>query len=381
MLTPERIAELEAFDGGGERVLSAYLDLDPRRQPRRAYRIVLEDLAKAIRSRLDRKKRLAFEAEVTRVLEWLDGNAPHGKGVALFSSAPRQFFQAHWLPVRVRDHLAWELTPDVAPLLEIADEYERYAVVLVEQNRARLFTVFMGAIEESAALKDDEVPPRHDQGGVSQSHFQHHHDLHVLWHLKRVAGRLAELFRRRPFDRLILAGPEEVTSELRPLLPDALARRVVAVTPLEASAGEREVLEKTLEIEAGVEREAEERLLGELFETAGAGGKATRGLAPTLEALWLGEVRTLVVADGAAGEGSECPRCARLEPGEVATCPACGSAMRPVHDVFHRAMARAIEQAGRVEVVHGDAAQRLLQAGDGLGALLRFRAVAAPVVA
>jgi peptide subunit release factor 1 (eRF1) len=269
----------------------------------------------------------------------------------------------------------------VAPLLEVTDEYERYAVALVEKDRARLFSVFMGALEESDALRDEQVPARHDQGGVSQSHFQRHHDLHVLWHLKRVAGRLAALFRRRPFDRLILAGPEEVTSELRALLPDALARRVAAVVPLETSANEREVLEKTLEIEARVEREAEERLIQELLETAGAGGRATRGLAPTLEALWLGEVRTLVVADGAEAEGSECPRCGRLEAGDIATCPACGNAMRSVHDVFHRAMARTIEQAGRVEVVHGDAARRLLEAGGGLGALLRFRAVAAPVVA
>ena len=73
--------------------------------------------------------------------------------------------------------------------------------------------------------------------------------------------------------------------------------------------------------------------------------------------------------------------CGRLEPGDVATCPACGSAMQPVHDVVHRAMARTIEQAGRVEVVHGDAAGRLLQAGGGLGALVRFRATVVPVVA
>ena len=218
VLTPERIAELEAFDAGGERVLSVYLDLDPQRQARHAYRIVLEDLAKEIRSRLDRKERAAFEADVMRVQEWLDEHAPRGNGVALFSSEPRKFFQAHWLPIRVQDHLAWDLTPDVAPLLEVADEYERYAVALVEKDRARLFSVFMGAIEESDGLRDEEVPPRHDQGGVSQSHFQHHHDLHVLWHLKRVAGRLAALFRSRPFDRLILAGPEDVISELRPLL-------------------------------------------------------------------------------------------------------------------------------------------------------------------
>lgn len=381
MRTPEQITELEAFDGGGERVLSVYLDLDPRRQAKHAYLVVLEDLTKEVRSRLDRKERAAFEVDLALVREWLDAHAPpHGNGVALFSSTPRKFFQAHWLPVRVQDHLAWDFTPDVAPLLEVADEYERYAVALVAMNRARLFTVFMGAIEESDALKDNEVPSKHHQGGLSQSHFQRHHDLHVLWHLKRVAGRLAALFRRRPFDRLILAGPEEVTSELRPLLPDALARRVAAVVPLETSANEREILEKTLEIEAKVKREAEERLLQELFETAEAGGRATRGLAPTLEALWLGEVRTLLVADGAEVTGSECPNCDRLEPGDVVTCPACGSAMRPVHDVIHRAMARTIEQAGRVEVVHGDAARRLLEAG-GMGALLRFRAAAAPIVA
>jgi peptide chain release factor subunit 1 len=381
MLTLEQIAELEAFDGRGHRVLSVYLDLEPQRQARHAYRVVLEDLSKEIRSRLDRKERDAFQAEVMQAQEWLEEHAPHGKGVALFSSEPRKLFKAHWLPVRVQDHLAWDLTPDVAPLIEVADEYERYAVALVENDRARLFTVFMGAIEESDTLRDKEVPSRHDQGGLSQSHFQRHHDLHVLWHLKRVAERLAALYRSRPFDRLILAGPEEVTSELRPLLPDPLARRVVAAVPLDVSADERDILEKTLQIEAGIEREDEERLLGELLETAGAGGRATTGTAPTLEALWLGEVRTLMVADGAELEGSECLNCGRLEPRQIATCPACGSAMRSVHDVVHRAMARTIEQAGRVEVVHGDAARRLLEVGAGLGALLRFRAVTAPVVA
>ncbi|MEA2724329.1 MAG: peptide chain release factor subunit 1 [Gemmatimonadales bacterium] len=381
LLTPERIAELEAFDGGGQRVLSVYLDFDPQRQVRHAYRAELENLAKEIRPSLGRKERDVFQAEVAVVLDWLDGNPPRGKGLALFSSSSRKFFEAHWLPVRVRDHLTWELKPDVAPLLEVADEYERYAVALVETNRARLFTVFMGAIEESDALRDKEVPPRHDQGGVSQSHFQHHHDLHVLWHLKRVAERLAALFRRRPFDRLILAGPEEVTSEFRSLLPDPLARRVAAVVPLETYANDREILEKTLEVEARVEREAEERLLQELFEIAGAGGRATAGIGQTLEALWLGEVRTLVVADGPDLEGSECSTCGRLEPGTLATCPACGNPMRPVHNVVHRAMARTIEQAGRVEVVHGEAARRLQEAGGGLGALLRFRATAAPIIA
>jgi hypothetical protein len=35
MVIQEQIEEFEAFDGGGARVLSVYLDLDPERQVRR----------------------------------------------------------------------------------------------------------------------------------------------------------------------------------------------------------------------------------------------------------------------------------------------------------------------------------------------------------
>ena len=45
--------------------------------------------------------------------------------------------------------------------------------------------------------------------------------------------------------------------------------------------------------------------------------------------------------------------------------------MHHVHDVFHRAAHRAVERAGRAEVVYGDAERQLLELGGGLGALLR----------
>jgi hypothetical protein len=47
--------------------------------------------------------------------------------------------------------------------------------------------------------------------------------------------------------------------------------------------------------------------------------------------------------------------------------------MRAVHDVFHRAMQRTLDQAGSVEVVHGRVARQLHEKGEGLGALLRYR--------
>jgi len=46
--------------------------------------------------------------------------------------------------------------------------------------------------------------------------------------------------------------------------------------------------------------------------------------------------------------------------------------MDSVTDLFERAIERTVAMAGSVEVVHGEPAQRLLQAGGGLGALLRY---------
>ena len=52
MLTLEDVTQLEAFDGGAARVLSAYLRLDPARQVRRSHRVVFDDLVKEARARL-----------------------------------------------------------------------------------------------------------------------------------------------------------------------------------------------------------------------------------------------------------------------------------------------------------------------------------------
>jgi peptide chain release factor subunit 1 len=341
------IERLASFDGRGACVLSTYLSLAPERQVERTYRTVFKDLAKELRERLDEPRREALGAEVARVRDWLESAPPQGLGLAIFSCTPAGLWETLALHVPVRDRLVFESTPYVAPLLDLLDGYERYAVALVDKEKARFFSVFLGEIEETDDFKDF-VPAKH------------------------VAEYLTDLHRRRPFDRLILAGPEEATSELRRLLPRALASRVVAAIPAETFAGPQEILDRTLEIERQIERATEDRLLSELFETAAAGGLARVGIEPTLEALFLGEVRTLVVADGAQAEGSECANCGRLATGRPSACPACGSQMDPVTDLFERAIERTVAMAGSVEVVHDEPAQRLLQAGGGLGALLRY---------
>jgi peptide subunit release factor 1 (eRF1) len=51
----------------------------------------------------------------------------------------------------------------------------------------------------------------------------------------------------------------------------------------------------------------------------------------------------------------------------------CGTEMVPVTDVIDRAAQQTLEHDGDVEIVHEQAAQRLRDACDGIGAVLRFR--------
>ena len=341
MMTLEQIEQIAAFDGKGARVLSLCLAIEPAGLVRCAYRVVFEDLVKELEAGLEEAARADFGREVGKVREWLEGQPPWGRGLAVFSCIPGGLWRAEAFAVPIASHVTFDPSPDVAPLLELLDEYERYAVAVVDKEKARLLTVFAGEVEDSELFRDF-VFGKTDQGGLSQPDYQRHHETHVHWHLEKVVRRLADLHRRRRFDRLILAGPSEATAELRRLLPATLERR------------------------------AEERLLDEIIDLAGPAGRPTLGLEPTLAALWSASVRTLAISADLRVTGSECPNCDRLDRGRVVHCPTCGKAMRPVHDLAHRAMARAATQSARVDVLRGAAGHRLMDLGGGLAALLRY---------
>jgi peptide chain release factor subunit 1 len=376
MIATEQLQQLLAFEGGEHGVLSVYLHLAPSLQVKRAYRVVFSDLAKQVREELDAAGREALDREVARVEQYLAELEPDSRSLVVFSCTPRDFWQVYKLPVPVADLVRFEPTPYVRPLLDALDEYERYAVALVDKERARVFTVYLGEIEEERDLFD-WVPPKHKQGGWSQANYQRHHEAHVHWHLKHVAEALATLYRRRPFDRLVLAGPEEATSELRRLLPRVLQSRVVGVFPAELFASEAEILERTLAIERQVERANEERLVAELVDAAGAGVRAVCGAEATLDALWRGAVHKLVLAENTPLQGGQCTQCERLTASGEGACPTCGAPLRLIRDLAEQAVDRALAQDAGVEIVHGEAAERLRAACGGLGALLRFPIVEA----
>ncbi len=95
------------------------------------------------------------------------------------------------------------------------------------------------------------------------------------------------------------------------------------------------------------------------------------GVTDTLQAVQEGRVDTLVVSDGLTLEGTACGKCDYLSAEAFAACPRCSGPGAAIPDVIDRAIERALLADGHVEVIIGEARERLLDRG-GLGALLRY---------
>ncbi len=367
------VRALAAWDPGGAPVTSLYLNVDGRRFPRKAdYLVRLEELVRAARHQaeeLDRDARRSVEADLEAMSSYVRERFERDgvRGLALFSSREAGLWEAIALPRPVRNRAVVGPEPDVLPLEELLETYPEICTVLVDSEKARIFLAELGRIEEGSDVWD-EVPGRHDQGGWAQMRYQRHVDDHRQRHLKHVAEVVFRRFQERPFDHLVLAGPQEVVAELERELHDYVAKRVRARIHLPITATPEQVLERSLALEEEITRERERARVARLAEAAAADRGAVVGPEATFGAIAAGRVGELLVDVDLSLPGTTCRGCGRpsLEPG---ACPTCGGEMRPVPDVVEAAVALAVRQGARVETVNADA--ELADLG-GIGAFLRF---------
>lgn len=362
----------------GSPVLSVYLDTDQSRDINieRGFEIVLKDMLREIKQRLDKDEMGKFQADAERVQQFVKEEYHDVKrGLVIFSDQSEDLFQHIELNVRVRSVARWEETPYVRPLVELMDEYERYCVALADRERARLFTIYLGEIEEHREMEASADVRHIKSSGLdhlrSQMNIERKADEHAHWHFKHIVEWLSWLARKYEFDRLVLAGTDEATSHISALLPTRLQPRVVRRMNMPLNVRDAYVLEETLKVEQEVEREREQELVRELLEAARKHDRAVVQLDATLRAIDEWRVMHLVYADGFTPPGGQCVNCGALYAEKKDACDYCGRAVREVGDLIDRADARVIEMSGKVEQVFGDAATRLRVEGS-IGALLRW---------
>jgi peptide subunit release factor 1 (eRF1) len=351
-------------------MLSVYLDTSPGRLFGEAYRLAFRDAARVVRDQVSESERELFDRAVEDVRATLEDLPVTGRGLAIFWTGEELL--AAPVPAPVLDEVAWGSGPLLAPLQRVIDDQERVALVFFDAAHTRIVTVALGEVETEVAFDDKSVPPRQAAGGwaaLSQSRYARHREDHLRRRAEQTIEALTEMLRDAPFDRLILAGPEEPMALLRRLLPRPLAQRLVAVKPMEWFASEAELLRTVSETATEVERERELAVVNELVDAGGV-GRSVLGLEATVAALNDARLAQLVISDVPLPEGGQCVACEVVTTGRE-TCPRCGGPLEPVASLNGPMIAQALRTGGRVEVVAGAAATRLAEHG-GVGGWTRY---------
>jgi peptide subunit release factor 1 (eRF1) len=370
MFSENDLQELVEFQGEESPVLSLYLDVDPTKRTTDEYKLVLRGLLKEVAGEAQREDIAAVERYFDFEFDW------QGKGIAIFSCQDQDFWRAHSLVVPVENHAYVGQRPFIKPLTGILDAYGRFGVVLVDQEGARLFLFQLGELQESSGTIGEEVKRmKHGggsaagrRGGVTGRPGRREEEI-AQRNLRDAAELTAAFCSGGRCGRIILGGTEQTIAQFQEMLPKNLQEQVVGSFPAAMTAQEAEVLERSLEIIAEVQRERDQALVESVVTAAAKGGAGVIGLADTLGGLYEGRVRTLVVDEGYQATGYQCGQCGYIAAQAMEECPFCGGEVRRIKDAVELIVRQVINQGGKVEVVTDS--DDLARAGH-IGALLRY---------
>jgi len=362
LLSGDVVRRLAAYAGSGP-VVTCYLDVDGRRYVRpHDYELEFERMARPVRERA--------HGALKRIEDHVRGglDRSHTRGLALFSSVAGDLWEPLHLPVAVRNQLIVNQHPQVRQLEAVIERAERFAVLLADRQRARLFVFQLGQLVDWSE-RFDRLPRHEDDGGeLAKDQVRDHVDSATRRHLLRTAAAAFELFQESGFDQLLIGAPADIAAALERTLHPYLRERVTARLTVPVGAREDDVREAAVAAEEQVLRRREAADVNRLRSAAGMGDGAVVGLDEVLKALVERRVDTLLLSDGFEAPGWRCPSCAFLAT-RGPSCPLCTTRMERADDVVEEAVQEALNQSVHLEVCRDNADLDVL---GRIGALLRF---------
>ncbi len=367
------LSRLIEFDSGGLPVVSLYLNAQANQHGRdqfdRFIRREFSARAKTFEPRTPEGE--SFRRDAERIEKYLAEEVrPSASGIVIFACAGKNDF---FLPVQVdlpieRHQLFAFDTPHLYPLARLMNEYRRYAVLVADTNRARIFVFGRGRILAAEEVRS-ETMSRTQVGGWSQMRYQRHVDNLHQHHAKDVVEALDRIVREEGIENVILAGDEVIIPLLREQLTPELAKKTEDTLRLDIRTTEQEIMERTLETFRARDAEIDKERVAELKDAVRGTGLGVAGAADTLAALANGQVDELFLTAGMTE--------IEHEPEEVSSvlkAYAPGGERAPLDTTKPRVVVdelirRAKETGARIHFIEDTS---LLNAMGGVGATLRY---------
>lgn len=298
----EALNSLLEFDSGGLPVVSLYLNAQANQSGRDQYdRFVRRELSSRAKT-FDphTPEGESFRRDAERIEKYLAEDVrSSANGIAIFACAGKdEFFLPVQLDAPIEQHQLFVFdTPHLYPLARLLNEYRRYAVLVADTNRARIFVFGRGRTLAEEEVQNERLN-RTQVGGWSQMRYQRHvANLHQH-HAKDVVEALDRIVREEAIENVIIAGDEVVIPLLREQMSPDLAKKAADTMRIDIRTPEHKIMERTLETFRVRDALIDVERVEELKNAVRGTGLGVAGAADTLAALSNGQVDELFLTAG-----------------------------------------------------------------------------------
>jgi peptide chain release factor subunit 1 len=285
------------------------------------------------------------------------------------------FFKCATIPVRLRNRAVVDEEFYTLPLVVLLEQFDRFAVLVFDRRSARLFSYYLGQLQQEKLIFHDYVLPKLNAStcswkGLSEKTINHRIQDSFHRHLKEVGRFVFDCFKPLGFDKLLLASPRTEIDTIKKHLHSYLNTRLAGEFRANVDDDMEIIGEKAAKVVAGYRREKEKNKISELFDGI-AQKRAALGANAVLEALSAGSVRELICTDDFHTSGYVCPQrhFFTVTPTTGLKCIHCGRVLRRRAFLEDEIIDEAFAQ--RAEIFHIFYEKHSLQQ-HGIAAFLRF---------
>ncbi len=367
----QRMETLAALEPSPFPVLSLYLSFTADQNGREGYdqfiKKAFNERAKALPEQSPERE--SFDKDVKKILAYLETKDSAAQGLAVFACSGSDLFEAVPLDAAIAEHwLFVGSVPHLYPLARLVENYPRYAAVMLDTNKARIFVFGVARTEREEKIVGEKTR-RTSKGGWSQARYQRRAENFHTLHIKEVVDTLEKVVREESIDHIVVAGAEVAMPILRDQLPKHLAEKIIEIGPHED--GESgSFVQATMAALRDKDAETDIEKVQELLDAWQSGGLGVAGPEATLSAFQLGQVDELIIT-GSPETLKPVQKLPDAAPGEVQVA---SSNPNPADEarlkLSDELVTRAQQTSARIRFIE-DAS--LLADVGGVGALLRFR--------
>lgn len=277
---------------------------------------------------------------------WVEHNYPRTSQNTVIFACGEQLRHIFTPSIELPNQISLSDRPLLRPLYELQSRSEAYLVLLTDAREGRILVVTPHETTQVAHIERTvEENHSHSQGGWAQATLERHHDKMVAEHLQNVADSAFSLWQEQQFNGALLMGTDERSSALETHLHSYLKENLLGSMAMDMQASEDEIAEATLECAGDRRREQEDELLRQWqAHLESDDGLGVEGLANTLRAVQLGQLKTLLMKADWHAPGGKCEQCQFLTELISGNCKYCGGNIDHHFDITEALIASALVQ-------------------------------------